>query len=295
LYGYAASPTLITGRVNPETDVLGGWQPTFDTGVQIADEALAAAVDIGNIVPGLINTASYASSLPLIGYAKATGKSLEEADGELLNLAVTVGPQLGTALQLLRGGPGIRNLLSGTSKGIASVTKEAKDGVKAFERAVVEGRGGRLNLLNYEVKGVGSNFGNLKYRPRNAGVAEDVVEAVVDSEAVATKKTPKWKQYEMKHGGEQTTMKTTFEGKNVTVRLDKAPTDSSIIDFKDYDWSKSAYDTAFIQKKVITDFQTQISKYKTIKPNVHLQFSKDPPSWAVNAINEAGGTYSVKP
>jgi hypothetical protein len=45
----------------------------------------------------------------------------------------------------------------------------------------------------------------------------------------------------------------------------------------------------------IEDFTQQVRKYRTIRPNVHLQFSKDPPDWVVEAIKRAGGTYNVSP
>jgi hypothetical protein len=104
-----------------------------------------------------------------------------------------------------------------------------------------------------------------------------------------------WQQYEFKYGGQQTKMTTTFNGQTINVRLDKPPTGSTIIDFKNYDWSKSAYNTPFIQDKVIQSFTTQIQKYQTIAPNVHFQFSQSPPSWVVNAIQSVGGTFSVAP
>lgn len=108
-------------------------------------------------------------------------------------------------------------------------------------------------------------------------------------------KAPAWKQYEQRFGGQQTPMTTTFQGKTVSVRLDKSPTNSTIIDFKDYNWWKSSYQTPFIQEKVAENFAKQIAKYKTIRPNVHLQFSQEPPSWVVDVIRKAGGTYSVVP
>ena len=107
--------------------------------------------------------------------------------------------------------------------------------------------------------------------------------------------TPAWKQYEIKHGGEQTTMTTTFEGQEITVRLDKPPSGSQVVDFKDYNWANPTYEKPFIQEQVVRDFQTQIQKYQTIRPDVHLQFSQEPPAWVVEAIKEVGGTYNVVP
>jgi hypothetical protein len=112
-------------------------------------------------------------------------------------------------------------------------------------------------------------------------------------ETIEPKKS--WQQYETKYGGKQTSMKTTFNGKTINVRLDKPPINSKIIDFKHYNWDKDFYKSSFGQECVIRDFTTQIQKYKTIAPNVHLQFSQAPPSWAVKAIESAGGTYSVAP
>ena len=107
--------------------------------------------------------------------------------------------------------------------------------------------------------------------------------------------TPAWRLYEQRYGGQQTPMTTTFDGEDVNVRLDAPPSDSQIVDFKDYNWSNPAYEMPFIQGRVIESFQNQIELYQTIRPNVVLQFSQQPPQWAVNAIEQAGGSYSVKP
>lgn len=111
--------------------------------------------------------------------------------------------------------------------------------------------------------------------------------------AAPVTKGPAWKQYEQRFGGQQTPMTTTFQGKTVKVRLDTPPSDSTIVDFKHYNWSNSSYQKRFIQQRVTNDFAEQIGKYKTIRPNVHLQFSQEPPAWAVQAIQNAGGTFSV--
>jgi hypothetical protein len=107
--------------------------------------------------------------------------------------------------------------------------------------------------------------------------------------------TSSWQQYEQQNGSQQTTLQTTFQGEQVTVRLDNLPVGSQIVDFKDYNWSNPTYENPFIQQQVIDSFQTQIEKYQTIAPNVNLQFSQQPPSWVVQAIQKVGGTYSVKP
>lgn len=106
---------------------------------------------------------------------------------------------------------------------------------------------------------------------------------------------PSWKQYEKRFGGQQTPMTTIIDGKAVHVRLDRPPTGSTIIDFKDYNWSNPSYQKPFVQQQVAKEFAEQIQKYKTIQPNVHLQFSQEPPSWVIQAIQDAGGTFSVKP
>ena len=107
---------------------------------------------------------------------------------------------------------------------------------------------------------------------------------------------PRWKVYELRFGGKQAPMETTFDGKSVRVRLDKPPAESQIIDFKDYDWSNPRYESKFFKNVVIPrDFSQQIAKYKTIRPNVHLQFSHEPPSWVADIVQNAGATYSVVP
>jgi hypothetical protein len=107
---------------------------------------------------------------------------------------------------------------------------------------------------------------------------------------------PRWKLYEMRFGGRQTPMETTFGGESVKVRLDKPPENSRIVDFKDYNWSNPKYNQRFFREVVIPrDFSQQIAKYQTIQPNVHMQFSQEPPAWVVDILTKAGATYSVVP
>jgi hypothetical protein len=105
----------------------------------------------------------------------------------------------------------------------------------------------------------------------------------------------RWKQYEQKHGGQQTPMEIDDDGKPTKVRLDKPPTADTVVDFKDYDWSNPSYNKPFLRGKVIEEFTEQIRKYQKIRPNVHLQFSEEPPAWIVTEIQKAGATYSVVP
>ena len=58
---------------------------------------------------------------------------------------------------------------------------------------------------------------------------------------------------------------------------------------------KPTYQNPFIQQRVIEDFQEQILKYQSIAPNIVLQFSQQPPEWIIEAIEEAGGHYIVRP
>ena len=90
-------------------------------------------------------------------------------------------------------------------------------------------------------------------------------------------------------------METMFEGRRVRVRLDKPPTDTQIVDFKDYDWENGFYSECFGQECVQRDFTEQIQKYQTIRPSVHLQFSQEPPGWVEDLVESLGATYSVKP
>jgi RHS repeat-associated protein len=106
---------------------------------------------------------------------------------------------------------------------------------------------------------------------------------------------PAWRKYELRFGGKQTPLKTTFKGKVVRVRLDKPPTGSRILDFKDYNWTNPSYQKPFIRQQVIEEFTEQIQKYRTISSEVHFQFSQQPPPWVIKAIEDAGGTYSVVP
>jgi len=112
--------------------------------------------------------------------------------------------------------------------------------------------------------------------------------------AASTPLTPSWRRFEQKHGSQQTTMRTIFQGQATTVRLDFPPDVNGIVDLKEYNWWKPGYVKPFLQGKITERFQKQIQKYQTIDPNVRFQFSEEPPSWVVQAIEQVGGTYFVK-
>jgi hypothetical protein len=104
-----------------------------------------------------------------------------------------------------------------------------------------------------------------------------------------------WRVGEQKAGSVQTPVRITYKGKEVTIRLDFPPEGDLIRDIKLYNWERSAYLKAFMQRVVTKDFQAQIQKYQAHKPIIRFEFSKQPPPWAVQAIGEVGGTYIVKP
>jgi hypothetical protein len=104
-----------------------------------------------------------------------------------------------------------------------------------------------------------------------------------------------WQQYEHEKGSQQTVLHTTFQGREVTVRLDYPPNENGIVDLKKYNWWKPGYLRPFLQGKVREDFQTQIQKYQTLDPRVKFKFSEQPPPWVVQALEEVGGTYIVDP
>lgn len=104
-----------------------------------------------------------------------------------------------------------------------------------------------------------------------------------------------WQAYEQANGSVQTPMTTSFNGENVNVILDLPPMDSEVVDFKDYNWSSPGYSSPFLQQRVIGNFQNQIQLYQTIRPNVILQFSQQPPQWVIDGINQVGGGYRVSP
>jgi hypothetical protein len=77
--------------------------------------------------------------------------------------------------------------------------------------------------------------------------------------------------------------------------LDYPPDKDGITDLKKYNWWKPGYVKPFLQKKVTENFQDQIKKYQSLDPRVKFKFSEQPPPWAVQAIEEIGGTYIVEP
>jgi hypothetical protein len=106
---------------------------------------------------------------------------------------------------------------------------------------------------------------------------------------------PPWRQFELKHGSKQTRVTIERDGKVSKFGLDYPVNEEGIVDLKDYNWEKSAYDKPFIRNNVVDDFKTQIKNYIQIHPKVVFRFSKEPPSWIVEAIKEAGGNFVVKP
>jgi hypothetical protein len=103
------------------------------------------------------------------------------------------------------------------------------------------------------------------------------------------------KQYEQEQGSQQTTIHAIVDGKDVKVILDFPPSEKGTVDLKDYKWFSPGYQVPFLQQQVIEDFQAQIRKYQAIHPPVRFRFSQQPPPWVEKAIEEAGGTYFVKP
>ncbi len=159
----------------------------------------------------------------------------------------------------------------------------AKHGFEEGMQVAVKNRNGRLELF----KVVDGEF--------SPQLIDDATERAIKKQTIASRKKPRWKEYEEKHGGEQTPMETTFEGTTIKVRLDRPPTDTKIVDFKDYNWGKGFYSECFGQDCVRRDFTDQIQKYQTIRPDVHIQFSQEPPTWVEDLLEQLGATFSVKP
>jgi hypothetical protein len=103
------------------------------------------------------------------------------------------------------------------------------------------------------------------------------------------------REYEIRKGSQQTPVTIDHEGTQKSFRLDFPISDKGIVDLKDYDWPKQAYQIPFIQQQVIKDFTKQIENYRLMHPTVQFKFSKEPPSWVVEAIRKAGGSFVVEP
>jgi hypothetical protein len=129
-------------------------------------------------------------------------------------------------------------------------------------------------------------------QPAEAGA---VPSGLPDGDVLPPLSSQSWRRFEQKHGSRQTTLRTTFRGKDVTVRLDFSPNQNGIVDLKEYNWWKPGYTVPFLQGKVTEKFQEQIQKYQTLDPKVRFQFSEQPPPWVVQAIEQVGGAYFVKP
>jgi hypothetical protein len=129
-------------------------------------------------------------------------------------------------------------------------------------------------------------------QPAEAGA---VPSGLPDGDALPLLSSQSWRRFDQKHGSRQTTLRTTFRGKDVTVRLDFPPNENGIVDLKEYNWWKPGYTVPFLQGKVTEKFQAQIQKYQTLDPKVRFQFFEQPPPWVVRAIEQVGGAYLVKP
>jgi RHS repeat-associated protein len=273
-----------------------GDQPTHFGRSQKAALASSPAL-IGSLLTGIVID---------LGIEFGGGKVLQiVADGArgTLRLVGAGGKALGT----LRGREAADWLTSTGS--FLQKTKLKKSG-KALQEAAEQFYKSEKKAVAGAVEEVAEKApGKLRAKPPKSGVAEAPratagvskekagrrITAAGANDVSPDTKAPDWKQYEQRFGGQQTPMTTTFQGKTVSVRLDKPPTTSTIIDFKNYNWGNSTYQNPFIKEKVSDSFAQQIAKYKTIRPNVHLQFSQEPPSWVVDVIKKAGGTYSVVP
>ena len=106
---------------------------------------------------------------------------------------------------------------------------------------------------------------------------------------------PEWRQFELDKGSQQTIVKTTYQGKDISVVLDFPPDKEGIVDLKKYNWWKPGYMVPFLQGRVAQKFQIQVQKYQTIDPRVKFKFSAEPPPWVVQALGQVGGTYIVDP
>jgi len=103
------------------------------------------------------------------------------------------------------------------------------------------------------------------------------------------------REYELRKGSTQFTLRVPYQGKGITIRLDFPPDEEGIVDLKFYNWWKPGYIRPFLQQVVAKKFQEQIQKYQAAHPNVKLKFSQQPPRWIVRAIEQVGGTYIVDP
>jgi hypothetical protein len=63
---------------------------------------------------------------------------------------------------------------------------------------------------------------------------------------------PPWRQYELKHGSRQTRVTIEHEGELRNFRLDYPVDEDGIVDLKDYNWEKSAYNKPFVRIMSLT-------------------------------------------
>jgi hypothetical protein len=114
-------------------------------------------------------------------------------------------------------------------------------------------------------------------------------------EAPTSRTVPEWREYELRKGSTQFTLRVPYQGKEITIRLDFPPDEKGIVDLKYYNWWKPGYIRPFLQQVVAKKFQEQIQKYQAAHPDVKFIFSRQPPAWVVQAIELVGGTYIVEP
>src|SRR5258708_5417983 len=100
--------------------------------------------------------------------------------------------------------------------------------------------------------------------PVEAGSASRIVSppAPIGDKSPTISSVPEWRQYELDKGSQQTIVRTIFEGRDITVRLDFPPDMDGIVDLRKFNWWKPGYMKPFLQGKVTKSFQMQIQKYR---------------------------------
>jgi hypothetical protein len=129
-----------------------------------------------------------------------TAKNMGIGSSRIAAVGATVTERLGevTATTAKAAGRVVSEAADAVVENIAKVSGEVASGAREFTQGVLEGKGGRLNPLNYQVQGLGSNLGNVHYRPK-ADKIKLIDSASGSAGEVATKSGKTYVTYTLKN------------------------------------------------------------------------------------------------
>jgi YD repeat-containing protein len=108
LDSYEGMGALFGAHVNSDTDLLSTRYQTFNTGYKFLDAANATGDQLYNLAAAGVNAISLLANIVPVGYSAATGRSFEQASGDILAMSASTGPQGVVVGQLLTSATAVR-------------------------------------------------------------------------------------------------------------------------------------------------------------------------------------------